>query len=191
VPLSARAALCLLAVLSSSCTCGGERDEREPHRDRGSEGGDLGRLEPFGDPEGAPALERFVLIDPALGEGAIRARSWAGAAALRGDSDRDDPGNFLCRLWAHYGAPPEITEDGFRYALRDTELDQIVVALLDARGPSLAAITTDAEGHRIDEEQLAASVDALASALDATRPIDCTLGVGGRNIGVHDELSLR
>ena len=148
-------------------------------------------LAPFGDPATAPSADRFVPIERALGEHATRARSWAGAAALRGPSDRDDAGNFLCRLWAHYGAPTEVSDEGFRYVMRDTVLDQIVVALLDTRGPSLAVIPTDAEGHRIDEERLAQSVDALAIAIDATRPIDCELRVGDEAIGVRGERSLR
>lgn len=190
MPLSARVWLSF-ALLAAGCTCGGEPDEREAPRDHGSEGGDLGGLEPFGDPETAPSPERFVMVDVALATDATRARSWAGAAALRGPSDRDDAGNFLCRLWAHYGAPSEVNANGFRYVMRDAELDQIVVALLDARGPSLAVVTGDAEGHPIDEERLAQSVDALAIAIDATRPIDCELRVGDRTIGVRSERSLR
>lgn len=190
MPLSARSLL-VVALLAAGCTCEGARDEREAHRDRGSEGGDLGLLEPFGDLAVAPSPDRFVSSLLVLGEGATRARSWAGTAALRGPSDRDDPGNYLCRLWAHYGAPTEVSDEGFRYVLRDNELDQIVVAVLDARGPSLAVIAEDTEGHPIDEERLAQSVDALAFTLDATRPIDCELRVGDQTIGVRGERSLR
>lgn len=175
-----------LVLAALGCTCTEARSERAPRRELGSEGGDLGLLEPFADPSMAPAPERFEPIDPTLGEGAARARSWAGAAALRGPSDRDDPGNFLCRLWAHWGAPRAPTDEGFRYVLRDTELHQIVVAVLDARGPSFAVL-----GEGPDDERRARSADELARTLDATRPIDCTLRLGERTIGVRGERSLR
>ncbi len=179
--------LALLALVCAGCTCGGEPDEAPARRDEtASEGGDLGLLEPFGDRSLAPAPERFVAVEPARGEGAVRARSWAGADALRAPRGRDDGGNFLCRLWAHYGAPTTTCADGFRYVLEDTELHHVLVAQLDAGGPSLWVL-----GEGPDDERLARSADDLSRLLDATRPIDCSLALGDRTIGVRDERAIR
>ena len=183
----------VLALLLAGCTCAGEApSEPRRHGEPGTEGGDEGRLEPFGDPATAPPASRFVPVEMALGAEAARGRSWAGAGSLRADpGDRADAGNFLCRLWALYGPPPGLPDDGFRYVLRDTKLGYVLVAYLDARGPSLGAVITDEEGHRIgDEDRIARSVDDLVARIDATRPIDCELTLGARRIGVRGERAI-
>lgn len=187
-----RALSMALMLAAAGCTCEGPPEPRElPRSPRGTEGGDEGLLEPFGEDD-APPASRFVLIDVAEGAEAARARSWAGAGALRAaPGDRGDAGNWLCRLWALYGPPPGVTVDGFRYALRDTELGYVLVAYLDARGPSMGAVITNEEGHRLgDEDRIARSVDDFVRRIDATRPIDCELEVGGHTIGVRGERSL-
>lgn len=188
----------VLFALLSSCTCGGEepsdRSRSEARGERGTEGGDEGVLSPVGDPALAPPVARFVLIAMEEGAEAARARSWIGADAVRraeGGDDREDPGNWLCRLTALYGPPPAITDHGFRYALRDTELDYVLVAYLDERGPSMGAVITNEEGHRIgDEDRIARSVDDFVRLVDATRPVDCELIVDGQRIGVEGERAL-
>lgn len=183
--------------LVAGCTCSEEpRDRPRPARgtEGSTEGGDEGRLSPVSDPALAPQASRFVLIEMEEGAEAARARSWIGADAVRRGSegdDREDPGNWLCRLTALYGAPPGITDHGFRYVLRDTELDYVLVAYLDERGPSMGAVITNEEGHRIgDEDRIARSVDDFVRLVDATRPVDCELIVDGQRIGVEGERPL-
>lgn len=179
-----RALLALLLV-----ACGSEDDAPRARRvEAETRGGDEGLLDPVLDPASAPAAERFVLVEVARGREAARARSWAGAARLReAVGARSEPGNLLCRLWALYGPPPGTPEGGFRYVVEDRELGYVLVAYADAAGPAFGAVITDAEGHRLgDEDRITRSVDDLVRRIDATRPIDCALEVGGRTIGVRD-----
>jgi hypothetical protein len=180
-----RAALALIFL--TGCSCGPD-DEAAPRRaSEETRGGDEGLLDPVLDPASAPPVSRFPLIEVERGREAARARSWAGAALLRdGARGRGSAGNLLCRLWALYGPPPGTPEGGFRYVVHDDELDYVLVAYADARGPALGAVITNEEGHRVgDEDRITRSVDALATLIDATRPIDCELEVGGSVIGVR------
>jgi len=184
-----RALLVLLLV-----ACGNEDDARPPRRaEAETRGGDEGMLDPVLDPSGAPAAARFVLVDVARGREAARARSWAGTARLReAVGARGEPGNLLCRLWALYGPPPGTPEGGFRYVVQDAELGYVLVAYADAAGPAFGAVITNDEGHRLgDEDRITRSVDDFVHLVDATRPVDCALEVGGRTIGVRSGELLR
>lgn len=182
------------ALATGGCTCGGEPRDR-PRRDRGAAaegeaaGGDEGLYPPVGDAAHAPSRERFEPIDVELGREMARARSWAGATRLRGDAEgRDDAGNWLCRLTALYGPPPGVTDTGFRYVFRDRESERVLVAYTDERGPAMGAVITAPEGYRLgDEDRTAAAVDAFVALVDATRPADCSLEVGGRTIGMRGD----
>lgn len=184
-----RALLVALFVLESGCSCGPDDAEPTPARTTSEPtvGGDEGLLDPVLDPAAAPPASRFAPVPVERGREAARGRSWAGSALLRdGARGRGSSGNFLCRLWALYGPPPALPEDGFRYVVHDEELDYVLVAYVDDRGPALGAVITNEEGHRIgDEDRIARSVDALATLIDATRPIDCELSVAGHAIGVR------
>lgn len=179
----------LLLSLLVGCSCGPDEGPEPARRGEETRGGDEGLLDPVVDPASAPPVSRFPLVEMERGREAARARSWAGAALLRdGARGRGSAGNFLCRLWALYGPPPGTPEGGFRYVVHDEELGYVLVAYADARGPALGAVITNEDGHRIgDEDRITRSVDALASLIDATRPIDCALEIGGETIGVQGE----
>ena len=176
---------------SAACTCSEEPSERPRGAPSGAPGegagGDDGLFPPVGDPASAPSAERFEPIDVALGREMARARSWAGSHRLReGDDGRGDVGNWLCRLVALYGPAPGVEDDGFRYVFRDAVSERVIVAYADASGPAMGAVITAPEGWRLgDEDRTAAAVDAFVALVDATRPQDCTLEVGGRTIGMR------
>lgn len=196
--LVVRRVLCGAAILgATACTCGAEpRDAPHAvtHDERGSEGagGDDGLFPPVGDRAAAPSAERFEPVDVALGREMARARSWAGGHRLAGDDDgRGDVGNWLCRLVALYGSPPGVQDDGFRYVFTDTETERVLVAYADASGPAMGAVITAPEGWRLgDEDRTAAAVDAFVALVDATRPVDCTLEIGGRTVGMRADRPL-
>jgi hypothetical protein len=183
-----RARAALLPAALWLLACGGEDDAPRPSRAPAeTRGGDEGLLDPVLDPASAPPTSRYAAVEVARGREAARARSWAGAARLReGTGARGEPGNFLCRLWALYGPPPGTPEGGFRYVVQDAELGYVLVAYADAGGPAFGAVITNEEGHRLgDEDRITRSVDDFARLVDATRPVDCALEVGGRTIGVR------
>lgn len=184
------AAVALLFAAAGCTTCEGEAPARapEPRAPEGAgSGGDEGLFPPVGEPAAAPSAERFELVAVELGREMARARSWAGAGRLRGETEgRSDVGNWLCRLVALYGPPPGVTDDGFRYVLRDGESERVLVAYADAGGPAMGAVITAPEGYRLgDEDRTAAAVDAFVALVDATRPADCTLELGGRTVGMR------
>jgi len=74
-----------------------------------------------------------------------------------------EPGDFLGRLWAHFGAP-DPRDDGFEYSLVDHETGLSLTAYAGASGPSYGGS---------DAEALRPVVTALEQLLDATQPIDC------------------
>lgn len=179
-----------VSVVVVGCACEGEPRDRPPRRAPETEavGGDEGLFPPVGDPSLAPAATRFEPVDVALGREMSRARSWAGARALGGDvGGRDDVGNWLCRLVALWGPPPGTTDDGFRYVFHDAEIDRVLVAYADERGPAMGAVMYSPEGNRLgDEDRTAAAVDAFVALVEATRPADCSLEVGGHTVGMRD-----
>jgi hypothetical protein len=141
-----------------------------------------------------PSPERFERVDPALGAGSTRARGWASLADLRagGGAARMAVGNWLCRLWTHYGAPGDLQRDGFVYAFRDRENGRVITAYSAGSGPALGGRLLDDEGRPLPdaEEQVAASVEAFVALMDATEPRECELeldtDLGRIRVGVRN-----
>jgi hypothetical protein len=140
-----------------------------------------------------PPPSRFVRVDIAEAAGHVRARGWARIEDLRaGRPDRMSLGNWLCRIWTHYGPPSEVQEDGFVYAFRDTASGDVITAYSAGSGPALGGRILDGEGRPIPgaQERVSASVDAFAALIDATVPRDCALEIdtpyGRTRIGVRD-----
>lgn len=195
-------ALLALSFLLSGCECGGDRDEgREAARTGDGAGGDeaedpaRGRAVPMGPPGAdAPSPERFELVSPEHAAGSTRARGWASLEDLRSGrgAARMSLGNWLCRLWTHYGPPPEVQRDGFVYVLRDRETDGIITAYSAGSGPAMGGRLLDDQGAPIEgaEARVAASVNAFAAMIDATEPRECELeldtDLGRIRVGVRN-----
>lgn len=100
-------------------------------------------------------------------------------------------GNWLCRIWTHYGAPPQVQRDGFVYAFRDTETDEIITAYSAGSGPAMGGVILGADGFPVEgaQQRVAGSVNAFVTMIDATAPSDCELDVetdwGDTRIGVR------
>lgn len=80
---------------------------------------------------------------------------------------RFDKGDFMARLWAHFGAP-EPADGGFTYALRDRESGHELTAYSGPSGPSYG-------GDHRKRDQLRPVVEALEALLSATEPVDCEM----------------
>jgi hypothetical protein len=78
-----------------------------------------------------------------------------------------DKGDFLARLWAHFGAP-EPADGGFHYSLRDRESGHELTAYSGPSGPSYG-------GDHRKREQLRPVIEALEALLTATQPVECEL----------------
>ena len=78
-----------------------------------------------------------------------------------------DRGEFLARLWAHFG-PAAPRQGGFEYYVRDQETNLDFVAYVGPRGPSYGG---DLE-HRF---ALRAVIEAFEEMLEYTKPIDCAM----------------
>ncbi|UJR86435.1 hypothetical protein [Sandaracinus amylolyticus] len=192
-----------ILVFVSGCECG--RDEEED-RDRASRaesaGGHAledparGVAERMGEGGGdVPPPSRFELVDPALGRSTTRARGWASLEDLRAGrgAARMSLGNWLCRLWTHYGPPPEVQRDGFVYVLRDRDTGHVLSAYSAGSGPAVGAQLIDEQGAPLAsdaQERVAASVNAFVAMIDATEPQPCELeletDLGRIRVGVRD-----
>ena len=176
----------LLVSLLAGCQCGADdARERAPSstETRGGESeSSRGRAEPFHDrSERTPPAERFQVVDAVLGLRARRARGWADLDALRsGDPAHLALGNFLCRLWTHFGPPGRVDDGAFLYVLRDRDTGYVVTAYADPAGPAFGARMTDDEGNAIEgaEIRMVPVVDALAELVDTTTPEDCEMELG-------------
>jgi hypothetical protein len=148
---------------------------------------------PLRDPgEGVPEPSRFEPIDPELADGATRARGWASIQDLRaGATARLSLGNWLCRLWTHYGAPPQVQHEGFVYAFRDRETDDVITAYSSGSGPAMGGRIHGEDGLPMPgaQQRVTASVDAFVAMIDATAPTDCALEIetdyGDTRVGVR------
>jgi hypothetical protein len=139
-----------------------------------------------------PPASRFERVDPEEAAGHVRARGWARLEDLQaGRPDRMSLGNWLCRIWTHYGPPSEVQEDGFVYAFRDRETGDVITAYSAGSGPALGGRILDEDGLLMPGAQarVAQSVDAFVSLMDATVPRDCELEIdtpyGRTRIGVR------
>ncbi|MDQ3034283.1 MAG: hypothetical protein M3Y87_17885 [Myxococcota bacterium] len=187
----------VIAVSIGGCECGrsSETIERSPVRERedesagghvaedGSRGAAL-RLREAGD--GVPEPSRFEPVDPALAAGSVRARGWASMDDLRrGAAARMSLGNWLCRIWTHYGEPPQVQRDGFVYAFRDRETGDVITAYSAGSGPAMGALfgEDDLGGDGVPsataQQRLTGSVDAFVALIDATEPRACELELDG------------
>lgn len=194
------------AFVGSGCECGrASDDERERERERYGAREGAGGEETIEDASHGPAVRlrepsdelaapsRFEPVDPALAAGSTRARGWASLDDVRrGARARMSLGNWLCRLWTHYGPPPEVQRDGFVYAFRDRESGDVITAYSAGSGPALGGVLLDAERNPLPgaEARVAASVDAFAAMIDATEPRPCELELdtdfGRVRVGVRD-----
>lgn len=140
-----------------------------------------------------PPASRFEPIEPELARRATRARGWATIADLRsGATARLALGNWLCRVWTHYGAPTRIQDDGFVYAFRDRETGDVISAYSAGSGPAMGGIVIGEDGLPVAgaQQRVSASVDAFVALMDATVPAPCELELpgdqGAIRVGVRD-----
>jgi hypothetical protein len=97
-----------------------------------------------------------------------------------------DRGQFLGRLWAHFG-PASPREGGFEYYLRDKDTNLDFVAYAGPRGAGYA-------GEPENRDALRKALESLEYLLDGTRSVDCAIeytapleyGGGKWVIGVKD-----
>lgn len=143
--------------------------------------------------EAVPEPARFEPIAPALATGSTRARGWASLDDLQsGASERLSLGNWLCRIWAHYGPPPEVQDGGFAYAFRDRETGEVITAYSASSGPAMGGMLLGQNGVPVEDAQqrITASVNAFVSLIDSTAPPDCELELqsdyGPIRVGVRD-----
>lgn len=183
----------LLALALAGCECGAPRAEPSPGGEptHGDEvAADHGPADALTTDVDLAGIADFEPVELALAERAERARSWSGRGALVGSpgaAARRSAGNWLCRLWTHFGRPPDVTDAGFRYVLRERASGYVLTAFADAGGPALGGVLRD-DQRPIDLERMTAIVDHFATLMDATRPEPCELEVtgGARTIGVAD-----
>lgn len=140
-----------------------------------------------------PSADRFEPVDPELARRATRARGWATIADLRsGAPARLSLGNWLCRVWTHYGAPGAVQNDGFVYAFRDRETGDVISAYSAGSGPAMGGIVIGEDGLPLAgaQQRVTASVDAFVALMDATVPAPCELELPGDHgairVGVRD-----
>lgn len=140
-----------------------------------------------------PPPSRFEVLEPSAAIGATRARGWASVADLRsGTTARLSLGNWLCRIWTHYGPPREVQRDGFVYAFRDRETGDVISAYSAGSGPALGGVILGEDGLPIAgaQQRVAGSVDAFVALVDATVPAPCELELpgdqGDLRVGVRD-----
>jgi hypothetical protein len=177
------------ALLLAACECSPPHDDAPPAPTTHGEeiAADHGPAVQL-DAADLAGISDFELAPLPAADRAERARSWSGRGALLGSPEiaaRRSAGNWLCRLHTHFGAPPEITESGFRYILRERATGYVLTAFVDAGGPALGGVLRD-DQRPIDLEQMTAIVDRFASLMDATVPAPCSLDLGARTIGVED-----
>jgi hypothetical protein len=105
---------------------------------------------------------RFERVEPvyALGTGRIRNRVVLGRNAFIGD--------FVSRIWAHYGPPDSIHFEGFDYTFRDKETGLIFSAYSAGSGPAYG-------GNRQDAIKLEPVLAAFDRLLESTTPADCEI----------------
>jgi hypothetical protein len=74
------------------------------------------------------------------------------------------PADFLARLWARFG-PPDPSDGGFRYQVRDRETGVEFTAYSGASGPAYRS--------HADDSRVAAALDAFERWIDQAAPADC------------------
>jgi len=98
--------------------------------------------------------------------------------------DRLMPGNageFLSKIWAHYGPPISIDFEGFTYCFKDTKNDKNFCAYCGPSGPAFSGHYRDfAKGtgftaNEAEKQKLEDSVRAFETLLHATQPTDCEI----------------
>ncbi len=195
-------AIVVLGVALSGCECesDGSRAARSDPPGSGSAGGDETEDSSHGPavalrepgPE-VPLPSRFELVETASARRSVRARAWGSLDDLRtGNPGRMSLGNWLCRIWTHYGPPQEVLRDGFVYAFRDTVTGDIITAYSAGSGPAMGGVVLDEQGLPIEGAQarVSGSVNAFIALIDATTPNECELEVatdyGNTRIGVRD-----
>ncbi len=112
--------------------------------------------------ESKPDAARFVRVEWNATTGSRKSREWR---PPWGKKNHDNPGaEYLGRLWALFG-PADDADQGFSYKLRDVQSNIIVEAY---EGPSGSAF-----GAAQDDPATRATIDALESLINATKPDDC------------------
>jgi hypothetical protein len=106
---------------------------------------------------------RFEITDEIEMGGKLRDRGEPG-------DPREHPGDYLGRLWAVFGVPPETIDDGFSYTVRDRESGLVFRAYSGASGPGYA-------GDPAQRKKLAKVFDAFDALLDRTKPADVELEI--------------
>lgn len=109
--------------------------------------------------------QRFERVAEGSGGGKIRNR---GLTADGIDLQKASPGDFLSRLWALFGPPNSLSDEGFEYYLRDRQTGLVFEAYSGASGPAYA-------GPPLDVQRLMPVLEAFDEMLDATSPVDCAI----------------
>ena len=81
---------------------------------------------------------------------------------------KESPGDFLSKLWALFGPPKTVGNEGFQYNLLDTKTGLIFSAYSGASGPAYG-------GAPKDKEALIDVLDDFDELLDAVLPVDCSI----------------
>jgi len=90
-------------------------------------------------------------------------------------------GEFLSKIWAHYGPPNQVTYEGFTYCFLDREMGMKFIAYCPGSGPAFAGDFRkydNTNGFTILEKEfnsLTLSVKAFEKLLENTTPIDCEI----------------
>jgi hypothetical protein len=77
-------------------------------------------------------------------------------------------GDFVSRIWAHYGPPDEVGYEGFTYVFRDKETGLIFTAYSAGSGPAYG-------GFSVNKDKLLPVLDAFDVLLEDTTPADCQI----------------
>lgn len=84
-----------------------------------------------------PSHFEHAEISEIYGSSQIRNRVVLGRKAFIGD--------FVSRIWAHYGPPNDVGFEGFTYAFRDTETGLFFTAYSAGSGPAYGGFPGDKE----------------------------------------------
>jgi hypothetical protein len=103
---------------------------------------------------------RFELANPDRFTDSSKIRNWLEGRPI------PSPGDFLSRLWAHFGKPMAIGYEGFSYLIHDKRTDLIFEAYSGASGPSFG-------GSRHDVKALEPVLLQFEQLLALTQPVDC------------------
>ncbi len=90
-------------------------------------------------------------------------------------------GEFLSKIWAHFGTPNEVNFEGFSYCFRDRDLNILFSAYCASTGPAFGGTYRQydpAQGFIVSDDlfaKLNASLEAFELLLENTVPADCEI----------------